>query len=115
MFKETDNKLDVQKFFIRSVPDKELHKSGIELLELIKKLTELFPNNIQFYSDYIITKCCVPIVRATQPSARFKEISVKVIHAIVTSNAIDEEMEMEFLIRDLMSVLEQKMKSGCKI
>jgi hypothetical protein len=115
MFKETEHKLDVQKFITKCIQEKDLHKSATELLELIKKLTELFSSNIQFYSDYIITKCCIPIVRATQPSARFKEISVKLIHTIVTCNALDEDINMEELIRNLMSILDQKMKIGCKI
>lgn len=114
MFKESDNKLDIQKFLSRSLQEKELHKSATEVLELIIKLTELFPANIQFHSDYIINKCCVPVFRATKTSARFKEISVKVIHTIVTCRALDEDINMEQLIRDLMSILDQQVKNKCK-
>lgn len=114
MFKESEHKLDLQKFLCRSINDKELNKSATEVLELIMKLTELFSGNIQFYSDYIINRCCIPIVKAPKSSARSKEMSVRVIKTIVTKHALDEETNIEHLIRELMLVLEQKAKSGCK-
>lgn len=113
MFKESDNKLDVQKFLSRSIQDKELHSSASDLITLLTKLTEIFPINIQFYSEYIISKCCIPIMRATQPNAKFKELSVKLIHAIVVHNALDEDINIEQLIRDLMLIFDQKVKFKC--
>lgn len=114
MFKETDQKMDVQKVIIKSILHKDLQKCSICVVELVKKLVELFPSYLQQYSDYIIFKCCVPIIKESRSMAKFKEICVKTIHAIV-KEALDEDVKLDQLASDIALILKQQVKSGRKL
>lgn len=115
MFKEGDEKMDVQKMLSRSIiSNKELQKCSISVMELVQKLAELFPPYMHQYSDYIISKCCIPIIKDSRSMARFKEICVKTIHVIV-KQPLSEDFKMDQLISDVTLTLNQQVKSGCKI
>lgn len=115
MFKEGDEKMDVQKMLSRSIiSNKELQKCSISVMELVQKLAELFPPYMHQYSDYIISKCCIPIIKDSRSMARFKEICVKTIHVIVRQ-PLSEDFKMDQLISDVTLTLNQQVKSGCKI
>lgn len=116
MFKESDQKLDIQKIISRSQSRKELEKSCISLLELVKKLIELFPSYIQPYSDYLINKCCIPVVKVAKSGARYKEMCLRVIHQVVIAGIVDsEEVAVGQLIKDVISVFTLPEKSGCEL
>lgn len=116
MFKETDQKLDIQKVISRSLMRKELGKCCVSLLELVKKLIDLFPTYIRPYSDYLINKCCIPVVKIAKTAAKYKEICLKVISKLISTGNVDkEEVAIEQLIMDIMSVFKQPEKSGCKL
>lgn len=115
MFKEGDEKMDVQKMLSRSIiSNKELQKCSISVMELVQKLAELFPPYMHQYSDYIISKCCIPIIKDSRSMARFKEICVKTIHVIV-KQPLSEDFKMDQLISNVTLTLNQQVKSGCKI
>ena len=107
--------MDVQKVLSRSIiSNKDLQKCSISVMELVQKLVELFPSYVHQYSDYIICKCCIPIIKDSRSMARFKEICVKTIHVIVKQSP-SEEFKMDQIISDVASTLNQQVKSGCKI
>lgn len=113
IFKETDKKLDILKFIIKAIYAKHLHESACRIFELIQKLTNLYPTFIKSFSSGIVD-ISIQCLKCIEPSARFKELTVLAVDGIISREALDEDYDINKIIKVLMSVLEQDVKNRRK-
>jgi hypothetical protein len=113
LFKESEKKIDLQKFIITAIYAKNLHDSAVKIFELMQKVISMHSTFVKPFSKNLV-EICIQCLKYSEPSARFKEMAVKTISEIIEKEVLEEDDIVENTITGLMNVLKQEVKSRCK-
>lgn len=111
LFKWTDDvKTNVLRFLMKSLHINKTEKfseCNKRIFELIQTLTKLYSAKVKPYSKDIVS-ICVVYLQSAQSTASDKEGAAQTIFELVSRDALVDEIDVEKLIVDLMTVFRQK-------
>lgn len=105
-----DQKINVLRFLAKSVHF--MKKDGFDacnksIFELIQKIVKQHPKNTRKHIKNIVNACTI-FLQLSNPCAREKELAIQTVHQAFVSGAFADDVDIEQLIADIMSVLNQK-------
>ena len=115
LLKSSENKkIDFLNFIITAFLAKDLNESAIRFFELIHKITSLYGEYVKPFSKNL-AEVSVQCLKLTEPSSRFKEMAVKTVSELMEKEVLGDDVDMEVIISNLMSVFNQAVKSRCEL
>lgn len=105
-----DTKINILRFLAKSLhigKSEKFSECNKKVFELIQTLTKLHHNEIRIYSKDIISACVI-YLQSSLPSAFEKECAAQTLHDLILKDALSEDVDLEKLIADVMSVFSQK-------